>query len=239
MLPCGLKCRLAGSFTGLVLVTFGLTGPRAASAQNTRIPVVSLKSFTSESEWQVDITWNAKDAYEDKDWSAKVELTATASYVLKQLDKQDASGHWQALSVKSSNIAYTSFLANKHTGHRLDYKSTAGPLLAAMADLLVGSNTPGYLITLMAAFPVKLSGQPGFSDVVQTLTTVEQDTPGLSGVCSGPLPAQGMTITGSTVIPFIVAPFGSSAAPKTRLGIHYVIRPVPEALAPLVPPKKK
>lgn len=233
-----LTCRLAGFFAGLALFAFELTGPRAASAQNSRIPVVPLKPFTSVSEWQIDITWSAKDSFEDKDWSARAELTATARYILKQLDRQDAWGHWQALSVHSSNISYTSFLANKHTGARTEYRSTAGPVVGALADFQVGQNTPGYLITAQAGFPVKVSGAPGVTESIQVLGTVQQDVPGLSGVCSGPLPAKGTTIHGSTVIPAIVVPFGASAAPKTRLGIQYVIQPLHE-LAPLVPARKK
>ncbi len=224
----------------VVLLMLALTGPTGPSAQGSKIPVTSLKAFTSVAEWQIDITWHAKDAYEDKDWRASGEVTATARYVLKQLDRQDAWGHWQALGVQSSNITLGTGLTNKHNGSRLDYRSTAGPVVAAMADFQVGGTSPGYLLVCQAGFPVKgTDTSMGPFDGIQVLGTTQMDMPGLSGVCSGPLPASGATIHGSLVIPYIVPPFGSSAAPKTRLGIQYVIRPYVDPLAPLVPAKKR
>lgn len=218
-----------------VLLNLLLMAPSGACAQTARLPVISLKAFTSVSEWVLDITWHAKDAYEHGDFSAGVELTATARYYLKQLDRKDAWGRWEIQSAQTHNIVYTSFLLDKRNGQRLEYKGTSAPLMDTAANFQVGGKTPGYQLVVEAMFPVKVA-QPGSgtSDSAIHLSTTELGRP--PSFCTGPLPATGTTISGSGVILADVPPFGASKAPRTRLAIQYVLRPLAE-LAPLVPKK--
>lgn len=232
---------LAGVSAALVLLALVFTAPSGTSAQAAKVPVQSLKAFIGEPAWQLDITWSAKDAYGDADWSAKLEATATARYILKQLDRKDAWGHWQALSVQSSNIKFISFLKNNRTGARTDYQSASGPVVAPMADLQIGENTPGYLLVCQVAYPLKAKDTTmGAFDTLAPFVTTEEGKPAVTGVATtGPLPSAGTTIHGSAIVPLGVVPFGSSAAPKTRVGIQYVLKPYVDPLAPLVPPRKK
>ena len=222
----------------LVLGTVGLLNlmlmaPSGASAQSPNPPVISLKAFTSVSEWVLDITWHAKDAYEDRDFSAGVELSATARYYLKQLDRKDGWARWETQSAQSFNITYAGFWMKKSNGERLDYKSTNGPLMDAVANFQVGGKTPGYQLVCQAVFPVKVTPDMG-APMPLMLDTTEMGGP--PRFCTGPLPASGTTIHGSLVILASVGPFGTTAAPRTRLGIQYVLKPLAE-LAPLVPKK--
>jgi hypothetical protein len=233
--------RFAGALTVTLLAALVLAGPRGRAPQAATVPVTSLKAFTSEAAWQLDITWSAKDSYADKDWSAGLETTATARYVLRQLDRKQAWGHWQVQSVESANLTYKSFLKNNHTGARTDYQASSGPAVAAMADLQIGENTPGYLLVCQVAYPLKVKDTAmGAFDTLAPFVTTEEGKPGLSGVATtGPLPPYGTTIHGSAVVPLGMVPFGSSAAPKTRVGIQWVLKPYADPLAPLVPGKKK
>lgn len=225
---------LAVVYGAMVLLGLTVTAP-SAWAQTAKPPVISLKTFTSIPEWVLDITWNAKDAYEDKDISARVELTATARYYLKQLDRRDGWGRWEAHSEQSSNIAYTSFIQYKSKNQRLKYEGTIGPLMGTDAVFQVGGLTPGYQLDVSATFPVKVTPalpMPG----ALGLFTAEHGSP--PSFCTGPLPASGTTIHGSRVILANVGPFGNSNAPRTRLAIQYVLREHVPDLAPLVPQKK-
>lgn len=219
-------------------VLLGLAvAPSSAWAQASKPPVISLKAFTSVPEWVLDITWNAKDAYEDADFSAGLELTATARYYLKQLDGEDGWGRWETQREQSSNIAYTGFLLDKRNGQRLEYKGTGGLLMDTAANLQVGGNTPGYQIVVEAIVPVKVtqSASPASESAIHLSTTQLGEAPSL---CTGPLPSKGTTIHGSLVILANIPPFGTSRAPRTRVGIQYVLREHVPDLAPLVPPKK-
>lgn len=221
----------------VVLLAPVFAAPSGTSAQAQKVPVISLKVFVAVPEWQLDITWSAKDAYEDADWSARLEMTATARYILKQSDKKDAWGCWHTERVQSDNMAFSGFLVNKNDGSRTDYKSTAGPIMGDAAVFQVGVNTPGYQLDAGAAFPVKVTNPliGSMDSLVSLLTTDIYRTPPV--FCTGPLPSAGTTIHGSLVLPMEVPPFGSSL-PKTRVGIQFVLQPF-EPLAPLVPPKRK
>jgi hypothetical protein len=220
----------------VVLLGLAVLAPPGASAQTSKPPVISLKAFTSVSEWVLDITWNAKDTHEDEDFSAGMELTATARYYLKRLDQQDGWGRWETRSEQSSNFTFTSFLVDKRNGQRLDYRSTSGPLMATAANLQVGVSTPGYQLVVEAMFQLKATQSvSGALDSALHLGTTELGQP--PTFCTGPLPQSGTTIHGSRVILADVPPFGSSNLPRTRVGIQYVLQPLAE-LAPLVPPKK-
>lgn len=220
-----------------VLLGLVVMAPSSAWPQASKPPVISLKAFTSVPEWVLDITWNAKDAYEDADFSAGLELTATARYYLKQSDREDRWGRWETQREQSSNITYTGFLLDKRNGHRLEYKGTGGLLLDTAANLQVGGNTPGYQLVVEAMIPVKVtqSASPASESAIHLGTTQLGQVPKF---CTGPLPAKGTAIHGSLVILADVPPFGTSKAPRTRVGIQYVLREHVPDLAPLVPPKK-
>jgi hypothetical protein len=232
----------APCLTGVSTVVLGsaalmgvlLMAPSGASAQATKSPAISLKAFTSVPEWVLDITWHAKDAYEDGNFSAGVELTATAQYYLKQLDRKDGWGRWETKSARSFNITYASFWLKKSNGERLDYKSTSGPLTDAVANFQVGGNTPGYQLVCQAVFPVKVTPAMA-APMALMLDTTEMGGP--PSFCTGPLPASGTTIHGSRVILANVGPFGTNPVPKTRLGIQYVLKEHVAELAPLWPKK--
>ena len=221
-----------------VLLGLGVTAPSGVWAQAPKPPVISLKAFTSVPEWVLDVTWHAKDAYEDGDVKATLELTATARYYLKQLDREDGWGRWETQKEQSSNIAYTGVLVYKKNGERLEYKGTGGPLMDTAANFQVGGVTPGYQLVVVAMAPVKVtqSASPASESAVHLGTTQLGRVPKF---CTGPLPAKGTAIHGSLVILADVPPFGTSKAPRTRVGIQYVLREHVPDLAPLVPPKKE
>jgi hypothetical protein len=216
-----------------VFLNLMLMAPSGASAQTSRPPVISLKAFTSVPEWVLDITWHAKDVFEDRDSSAGLELTATARFYLKQSDKTDAWGRWHVERAHSANLVMKSFLINKNDHSRTEWNPT-GSMPDAGAIFEVGGKTPGYQLIVNAAFPVKiLNPLMGSMDSIVTLQTNDvQESPPV--FCSGPLPAAGKTISGSLVILSDVPPFGAGDVSRTRLGIQYVLRPLAE-LAPLVP----
>jgi hypothetical protein len=105
------------------------------------------------------------------------------------------------------------------------------------ANLQVGGKTPGYQLVVEAMVPVKVTqaASPAYDSAVHLSTTQLGQAPSF---CTGPLPAKGTTIHGSLVILADIPPFGTSKAPRTRVGIQYVLREHVPDLAPLVPPKK-
>jgi len=211
----------------LVLLALLLTAHSNTSAQASVPPVTSLKKFIDVPQWRLDVTWSGKDAYSDADKTAKLELTATARFILTQLDKKDAWGRWQALSVRSANCGFSSSVADTRHTWWTDYKSTGGPIVNAAAVLQVGGNTPGYQLNCQVVFPVQATGSPmgPFSTLI-VLPTQEVGNPSPSGMCSG-----------SLTIPIDLAPF-VAPLPRTRVGIQVVLQPL-APLAPLVPLKKK
>jgi hypothetical protein len=221
----------------VVLVGLAVMAPSSAWPQASKPPVISLKAFTSVPQWVLDITWNAKDAYEDAEFSAGLELTVTARYYLEQLDREEGWGRWETRREQSSNIAYTGFLLDKRNGQRLEYKGTGGLLMDTAANLQIGGNTPGYQLVVEAMVPVKVtqSASPASESAIHLGTTQLGQ---VTKFCTGPLPAKGTAIHGSLVILADIPPFGTSRAPRTRVGIQYVLREHVPDLAPLVPPKK-
>ncbi len=218
----------------LVMALLAPSGPVTEAAGQSVVP---LKPFIETSEWQVDVTWHAKESFEDADASATLDLTATARYILTQRDRKATYGRWEVHNVQSSNLSYNSSMVWKQKPDRLEYAGQAGPLKMAVAVFRVGGTGSGYDVVLQAGFPVKQTPAIPFADTILFLATTQSDT--ASAGLSGPLPASGTTIHGSAVIPFPIGPFGASQAPKARLGIQYVIQPWVDPLAPLVPPKKK
>lgn len=235
---------IAGLMLGVVILA-AVPGPAAPTE------VISLKSFIECKYWQLDITWSARDSFEDKDYRGEVETTGTARYILKQLDRQDAWGHWQALKEVSANLSYRGFLLNKHNGKRTDYKQKGGPLVVAVADFQVGGMTPGYMLTCQATYPAEMrDADAGIMDCPITMAACEMETPPPQGVLNGPLPESGTTIHGSRVFLRPIPPFVGSTPGYTRVGVTFVLRPspagkpLPEAspepqdpLAPLTPDK--
>ena len=231
--------RLLTSTSALVVLLASIfTTPPGTSAQPSNVPVVSLKRFIAVPKWALDITWSAKDAYEDADRSGKVEMTATARYILNQRDKKDAWGRWDVESVKSYNLVFNGSLVFKNKGQRNEWRGAAGPMTNLGAAFEVGGDTPGYRLTLVTAFPTKATGTGmGTMDGILTLgTSVPGSNPPSSA--AGPLPDTGTTIHGSLAFPWIVPPFGLSPLPKTKVGVQFVLQPI-EDIPPLVPLKKK
>ena len=229
--------KLVGASAAILFLALVFTGPSGTAAQAPKIPVISLKKFMDVPEWQLDITWSAKDSYEDADWSAKAEMTATARFILKQGDKKDTWGRWHAESPQSGNMAFTSFIINKHDHTRTDYKSSTGPIVGAAAVLQVRGQIPDYQLDCLAAFPAKATlPLQGTMDTRVALGTTDIYG-GRPVSCTGPLPDAGNTIHGSLQIPLPVPPF-VPPLPYTRVGIQFVLQPI-EPLAPLVPDKKK
>lgn len=228
----------AGTSALVVLLASIFATPLGTAAQPSKVPVISLKRFIAVPKWALDITWSAKDAYEDADRSGKVEMTATARYILNQRDKKDAWGRWDVESVKSYNLVFNGSLVFKSKGQRSEWRNGSGPMTNFGAAFEVGGDTPGYRLALATAFPTKATGTGmGTMDGILTLGTwVPGSNPPVSA--AGPLPSPGTTIHGSLVLPWDVPPFGLSPLPKTRVGIEFVLQPM-EAIPPLVPPKKK
>jgi hypothetical protein len=222
------------SFLGLLVLAAAT--PRETLAQAAAPPVISLKSFTSVPEWQLDITWHARDSFEDEDFRAGLDMTVTASYFLKRLDKTDSWAEWEIQQTKATNVAFSSFLLDKRNGQRLEYQRTAQPPISTAANLQVGGQTPGYQLVCEGLFPLKTT-QPQLATFETPLHLGTTELGDVPRFCTGPLPAPGSTIAGSTVVLAVVPPFGSSRAPRTRVAIQYVLQPVP--LAPLVPPTKR
>lgn len=188
--------------------------------------VIDLRKFLRHKEWQLDVTYHAKDHFEDRDHIGGLEMTATASYLLKRQDVSDSWGHWQTLECRSQNLVYQAFWQGKTGPDHLEYKSKAGTMIAPLADLQIGGSTPGYMLIVNGGFPAELHDNSGTMDQPLVLGTSEKDQPGLSGVTSGFLPEEGYVIHGSRVIPFEIPPFLKGVAGTTRMGIQYVLKPV-------------
>ncbi len=219
------------------LLTLAVAPPRRALAVGSQVPVIPLTRFTSVSEWQLDITWTAKDTFENADFSASLNMTATSRLYLEQSDKMDAWGRWHVEKVHSANLSMASLLVNKHDHSRTEYKNAAALPVDGSVIFEVGGRTPGYQLVGNFAFPVKISNPlMGTFDSLIALQTTDISG-GVPVFLTGPLPIAGTRITGSAVSPMTVPPFGAEPVPKTRVGIQYVLEEVP--LAKLVPPRKK
>ena len=200
--------------------------------------VINLKKLLDSKIWRLDITYTAKDSFENREITAGLEMTATATYYLERLDRGEAWGHWQALNCQSFNHSYKSFRQNKHlVADRTEYHSKlGGTMIAPLADLQIGGATPGYMLIVNGGFPSEMRTQNGGAlDHPLLLGTTIKDQPGLSGVATGPLPESGTTIPGSRVIPFEIPPFLTGVAGMTRMGVEFVLQP-DDRLAPLTPP---
>ena len=234
---------LTVAVAAVALLSLAAAPPRSALVQGSTVPVISLKNFTSVSEWQLDITWTAKDAFEDADRSATLDMTATARLFLVQSDKTDAWGRWHVEKVQSWNLSIASLLVNKNDHSRTEYKSNPAGLIDGAAIFEVGGRTPGYQLISGIAFPVMISN-PMIGPMDSIITLLTSDISGSTPVfLTGPLPAPGprpsavATIQGSVVFPMCVPPFCSDPIPTTRVGVQFVLKEVP--LAPLVPARKK
>ncbi|MBS2038881.1 hypothetical protein JST97_28120 [bacterium] len=190
--------------------------------------VVDMRRFLDWPEWQLNITYHARDSYEDQNHTAELDMTATATYFLKRISRGEAWGQWQALDCQSNNLAYRAFWHAKHGPDMVDYSQKGGgPMVAPLADFQIGGSTPGYLLIVNGGFPAQMQSNSGTLDCPLVLGTTEKDQPGLSGVVTGPLPENGTQIQGSRVIPFEVPPFLKGSSRMTRMGIEYVLKPVP------------
>ena len=222
---------------GIAAVLFAaVQAPSESHAQASKPPVVSLKPFIQTGVWQLDITWTAKDAYEDEDWSATLELTATARFILRQTDRRDDWGHWHAEALQSGNLVLSGVLVHKSDHSRTEYRQDPSRKPEGGVLFDVGGATPGYQLTVNVAYPAKLTNPLlGTVDTVVNLQTTNiLDSPPV--FCTGPLPASGKAIHGSLVIPWETAPF-VSPFPRAKVAIQYVLQPLTD-LAPLVPPKR-
>jgi|GEM_PF-6381077 len=221
--------------TVLMLVVL-LAAPQQGSAQATKIPVVSLKNFIDTQEWQLDVTWHSQDAFEDEEHVAKLDMTATARFILKQSDKKDAWGRWHTESVQSCNLAFTGSDTMKSSDYRIDYTRGSEPGgCKGGAYFEVGGTTPGYLVHCGVELPLKMTLPGTSAPSLVSLMTEDTSKPGKSQFCTGPLPNAGLTIRGSLVAPMLVPPISSYR--PVPVGIQYVLQPN-EPLAPLRPQKK-
>jgi len=206
-----------------------------AGAQGSKVPVSSLKTFTSVPEWVLDITWTAKDSFANADFTATMEMTATARFYLKQSDKSDAWGRWHVEKPHTANLSYSALLVNKHDKSRTEYRQSSTEPVDGGANFQVGVGA-GYQLDCEMAFPARLTN-PLLGPIDTLLTLLTADISGAAPVrLGGLLPAKGTTIHGSAVFPAVVPPFGAEPVPQTRLGIQFVLQEDP--LAPLVSPKK-
>jgi hypothetical protein len=192
-------------------------------------PPKSLKDFINVPTWQLGITWSAHDAYEDSDWSASLDMTVSATYILTQSDKRPdiGWGRWHVESVKSWNGTYKSYLANKHDGSRTDYNISNQTMGADGAVFQVGSyyNPAGYELEAELSPIINATGSRPYTTLLALLTyDATRVVPG--GLCLGPLPPSGLNINTSFVIPFCGPPFcGSGPPPATKVGIQFVLKP--------------
>jgi len=232
MVTRGYRKRLAAA----VLLVLICTMPWGASGQGTSIPAASLKNFTAVEQWQVDVTWSVRDSYEDASYSAHLEATATARFILKQDTHTDARAVWRVRGAQSAHATYTGFVVQKGTEHRTDHKLSSPVPVIAWAEFQVGGRTPGYELTATAAFPAKRTDTiSGTSDSQVSVMTGNPYEHGAAVLCMGPLPASGETIHGSREVPYALPPFGEGHIRRTKLSIEYVIQP----LATPAPPKQK
>ncbi len=152
------------NFEAAVLFAFICLATSMALAQGANIPVTSLKNFTSVEQWQLDITWRAKDSFEDDSWKAQVEMTGTARFILKQRNKSATAGYWGVESVQSANLSYTGSSTYKSRNEHVDYKAKGGPVMMGAASLVVGAATPGYELGVTIAFPITFTDIHGTHD---------------------------------------------------------------------------
>ena len=73
------------------------------------LKVINLKPLLDVDYWLLDVTYHAKDQKDDRDYTAGLEMTATATYVTKRADRSQAYGHWQAQECQSHNLNYRGF----------------------------------------------------------------------------------------------------------------------------------
>lgn len=227
------------NFEAAILFALICLATSMALAQGSNIPVINLKNFMSVAEWQLDVTWHAKDHFEDENSAGTLEMTGTARYILGGREKSEQYGwaKWHVEKSQTANLSYTGVLINKHDHSRAVWTSTGGaPLGATGASLQIGNTTPGYRMNAVLSLPAKITN-PMFSiDSLVSLVTVNMINGGPNSLCEGPLPASGTTIHGSMVIPYATFPFTTKR--PTRRGIQFVLQPIAE-LTPLVPPKHK
>jgi predicted ribosomally synthesized peptide with SipW-like signal peptide len=222
----------------IILLLLIATSTLAAFAQSSKPPTAALKNFTSVSQWQLEVTWRAKDSLDDSDYTANLEMTGTARFILKRQARANAGASWHAESAQSGNLAYTGSLIYKPGGWRINDVATGGPIRMAAADLVVGAPTPGYQVGVTIAFPIKQTDNQGTHDTFLALVVGDPTASGAAALCTGPLPASGNTIHGSLVVDHPVPPFVGTSPRLTKVEITYVLQPI-EPLVPLVPPKHK
>lgn len=221
-----------------ILAALAIITAAGASLTSAAVPVVSMKPFISAHFWQLDITWHAKDAYQDQDRNATLDMTATARFILEQTDRRDDWGRWYAGKADSHNLALTSVLINRNDHSRTDFKSVPAAPFDGGATLQIGGRTPGYQLDCSVAYPIQvLNPLLGTMDSIQTLLTSDIHA-GRPVFCTGPLPATGDTISGSMAFPAVVGPFVGSKPPFTRVGIQFVLKPFND-LAPLTPARRR
>ena len=221
-----------------ILAALGLIAAAGTSLTSATVPVVSMKPFMSAHFWQLDITWHAKDAYQDQNMNANLDMTATARFILEQKDRRDDWGRWYAAKPDSHDLALAGVLIIRNDHSRTDYKSAPGAPIDGSATLQVGGRTPGYQLDCSAAYPIKvLSPLLGTMDSMLSLLTSDIHA-GRPVFCTGPLPTTGDTISGSMAFPAAVGPFVGSKPPFTRVGIQFVLKPFND-LAPLTPARKR
>ena len=184
-----------------------------------------VESFIAVPTWQLDITWHARDTYEDRDYSAGLEMTATARYILKRIKKYDHRATWGAKALQSWNMAYSGFAVFKGTHRRDDYSANS-KLIGAETEFIVGMplKTEYEFLAYLETHLKWTSTAGGTQDSAVILPTWDMSN-SASRQSSGPLPATANTITGSLVIPACVPPFCNDPIPFTRLGIQYVLQP--------------
>lgn len=219
-----------------VLCGLGISLALAGTAPADPPPVINLKPLLDTEKWVLDITYTARKTYDDRDYTAELEMTATARYVLTRVDRSAASGHWQAQECHSHNLTYRAFRYNKHYApDRLEYSAKrSGAMVAPLADLHVGGFTPGYSLLVSGGFPAQLTTGSGLQDHPLVLSTQVKDAPGLSGMLSGPLPGKGTLISGTKVIPAEIPPFlANQPGGPVQMSIQFTLSPPP--LQPLTP----
>jgi hypothetical protein len=217
---------------GLVLALSATLYIVGSSGTAAAVPAATLRPFLANAFWQLDITWHARDTYQDEDMNATLDMTATARFILKQSDKRADWGRWHVERADSHNLAMTGVLVSRNDGSRTEYRSNPAPPLDAGVTFEVGGATPGYRLTCSVGYPLKMTN-PMLGTVDSMLNLQTTDIHGGPPVfCTGPLPASGSTIQGSLVFLAAVPPFVGSKPPFTRVGVQYVLKPFND-LAPL------
>jgi len=202
-------------------------------AQANQIPVISLKKFINVSSWQLDVTWTARDSYQDANCNERLEMTVTARFIMNQRDRKDAYGRWEVVQPQSWNCAFSGYDADSHGRWRNNYKGNlGGTLLSLGAFLIIGQETPGYWLHCSGMFPLRVSGALN----LDTGVTLSLDDINQTHTCEGPLPSSGLDIHGSYVISSPVPPIGSHR--PVKVAVQFTLTPVAD-LAPLTPAKKK